>query len=235
MAFIKQVEPPTLYQRGGLNSIAVKFDLQEYRQELFEEFNIDFPESLQNAVNKRKAEFLAGRYAAKLALEQVGITGFTVNIGENRQPLWPSDIRGSITHTNDLACCVVTKKEHCSALGLDTENLLNEKTANDIAKNIVTEKERLVLERYSTIFSESCTLAFSAKESLFKALYDEVGQYFDFLDAEITDLCSTTNKMTLTLLKDLSPSIKKDMSYHCFYETLEGKAHTLTIEKHLNL
>ena len=47
------------------------------------------------------------------------------------------------------------------------------------------------------------TLIFSAKESLFKALYPSVGYYFDFKDAEITEVNYTQTFLKFRLLKSL--------------------------------
>ncbi|MGL6523541.1 4'-phosphopantetheinyl transferase superfamily protein, partial [Aeromonas dhakensis] len=53
--------------------------------------------------------------------------------------------------------------------------------------------------------AEALTLIFSAKESLFKALYPRVGRYFDFLDARW--LAMTEQTLTLELVDSLTPTL----------------------------
>ena len=57
---------------------------------------------LQKAVRKRLEEFAAGRLCARLLLREFGIDHFAVEVGADRQPLWPEDLVGSITHTTGL-------------------------------------------------------------------------------------------------------------------------------------
>jgi enterobactin synthetase component D len=230
MVFIKPTEPPDIIQMKGVSVAAVEFDLEHYTLKLYNEMDIKFPDSLKNSVAKRQAEFLAGRFVAKRALEQFGIKKYDIEVGNNRQPLWPSHLIGSITHTSNFACCVVSNKDNYLSLGIDTEVLLNDKTARDIAKSIFTEQEGRILKTYDENFAKSCTLAFSAKESLFKALYSRVNKYFDFLDVEIVYLSDSPSYLTFNILKDLSDEIKAGMSFDCFYEFHNDKVHTLTCD-----
>jgi enterobactin synthetase component D len=55
------------------------------------------------------------------------------------------------------------------------------------------------------------TLVFSAKESLFKALYPRVGRYFDFLDARW--LTMTEQTLTFELKSALTPELSA--GWHC--------------------
>jgi 4'-phosphopantetheinyl transferase EntD len=57
------------------------FTLAAYRDDLFTELAVFFPPSLTRAVPKRRAEFLAGRYLASMALTSLGQPPFTVGIG----------------------------------------------------------------------------------------------------------------------------------------------------------
>jgi len=45
---------------------------------------------------KRLADFSTGRYCAIKALEQLGIQDAIIPIGEDRAPIWPEGIVGSI-------------------------------------------------------------------------------------------------------------------------------------------
>jgi 4'-phosphopantetheinyl transferase EntD len=70
-------------------------------------------------------------------------------------------------------------------------------------------QEEHLLAQSSLSFEAAFTLAFSAKESLFKALYPSVGDYFDFSSAKITNICCSTNSFSMTLLKDLSKKLTR--------------------------
>jgi enterobactin synthetase component D len=74
-------------------------------------------------------------------------------------------------------------------------------------------------------FNKVLTLAFSAKESLFKALYFSVKKYFDFLDVTIIsfqDKSSADNSsllsLTLELNIDLNENIGKGRIFKIFYQ-----------------
>ena len=47
---------------------------------------------------KRLSDFATGRYCAMKALEQFGIQDAIIPIGEDRAPIWPEGIVGSISH-----------------------------------------------------------------------------------------------------------------------------------------
>ena len=162
------------------------------------------PASIQRSVAKRQAEFLAGRLCARAALLQ--LTGETCipAIGEDRAPVWPSDICGSITHTTGRAAAIVARKEHWRGLGMDLENLLDPARAERLVGEILTPAE---LQRMAAGDREQqallVTLTFSVKESLFKALYPIVRQRFYFEHAEVLEW-TTEGRIRLRLLTDLS-------------------------------
>ncbi|HEA5906762.1 TPA: 4'-phosphopantetheinyl transferase superfamily protein, partial [Pseudomonas aeruginosa] len=90
-------------------------------------------------------------------------------------------------------------------LGLDVETLLEAERARYLHGEILTEGERLRfaddLERRTGLL---VTLAFSLKESLFKALYPLVGKRFYFEHAELLEW-RADGQARLRLLTDLSP------------------------------
>lgn len=145
---------------------------------------------LSNAGRKRKAEHLAGRIAAAHALPDHAVPG----IGPSGEPLWPEGISGSITHSGTQAMAVVVR--HPDALvGIDCEAILPDREAREIQDAIIDAQEAICLTHSGYPFALALTLAFSAKESLFKALYPRVKIYMGFDCARITRL----NEKTLTL------------------------------------
>ncbi|EHR8837789.1 enterobactin synthase subunit EntD [Shigella flexneri] len=119
---------------------------------------------LQHAGRKRKTEHLAGRIAAVHALREYGYKGVPA-IGKLRQPVWPTGVYGSISHCGATALAVVSRQP----IGIDIEEIFSAQTAAELTDNIITPSERKLLTDSGLAFSLALTLAFSAKESAFKA------------------------------------------------------------------
>lgn len=140
---------------------------------------------LEHAVEKRQREFCAGRFAAKVALEKLGIVDTAVPMAADRSPTWPSGIVGSITHTAELAACVVARKANVSALGIDLE--VTGAVPPEIWDSVFTKGEvsalnsRTVAER-----GPLATLIFSAKEAFYKMQYPLTHQWVEFHAAEVS-------------------------------------------------
>jgi len=159
---------------------------------------------LENAAVKRKAEFLAGRLMARCALENLYGKSCQILTGRHRAPIWPEEVVGSISHTDNSACCAVALKTDVPYLGIDKEDWIPSLIIKDISDNIINEREKLLLRRLSLDFEKAFTLTFSAKECLFKALYPSIGYYFDFDSAEIVSLSLEDNSFELILTKTLA-------------------------------
>jgi len=170
----------------------------------FQRSAIEPPASIQRSVAKRQAEFLAGRLCARAALQQLASLDCIPAIGEDRAPVWPAQICGSITHSTGRAAAIVAYKEHWRGLGMDLENLLSAERAERLAGEILTAPE---LQRMAAGPRDQLallvTLTFSVKESLFKALYPIVQQRFYFEHAEMLHW-SEDGRARLRLLTDLS-------------------------------
>ncbi|MCG5127180.1 enterobactin synthase subunit EntD [Enterobacter mori] len=147
---------------------------------------------LSHAGRKRKADHLAGRLAAAYALNERTIPG----IGPSGEPLWPDGISGSITHSGTQAMAVVAP--YPALIGIDSEAILAENEAREIKDGIIDAQEERVLSRSGYPFALTLTLVFSAKESLFKALFPKVKSYMGFDSARITMLDKETLMLALT-------------------------------------
>ncbi len=183
-----------------------QFALAEYRDENFPEAGFALPEHLARAVPKRRAEYLAGRVLARQLLEPLGFADFTLARGEDRAPQWPPGIAGALSHNSDTALCAVHRESGLGGVGLDVETLLSDVRAEELWGAIVSPAERETLLREALPFNELLTLTFSAKESLFKALYSQVRCYFDFLDAHMVAVDTQRQTFVLALLKTLTPN-----------------------------
>lgn len=138
--------------------------------------------ALARAVPIRAAEFGQGRACARAALGQFGVPSGPIPVGAHRAPVWPSGFVGSITHCRGLVAAVAARSERIVALGLDAEPVgaLPEGTG------------RLILHpmdphdpdgREGVASIEK--VVFSAKESIFKALFPLTGVWLGFLDVVV--------------------------------------------------
>jgi len=188
----------------GTVFLSTRFDPALLAEGDFQRSAVPPPASIQRSVAKRQAEFLAGRLCARAALQQLDHLDFIPAIGEDRAPVWPGHISGSITHSTGHAAAIVGHKAQWRGLGMDLENVLNLERAQRLAGEILTADEMrrmAVLPR--ELIALLVTLTFSVKESLFKALYPIVQKRFYFEHAEVVEW-SEAGQVRLQLLTDLS-------------------------------
>ncbi len=210
--FIREIEWLTFAMPGSGRAYPgycarCHFDLSAYREALFAPAEIVMPVEVQRSVPKRQAEYLAGRYLAKRVLSRLNISGYVLASGVDRAPVWPTGIAGSISHNVDHVLCAVHRcDEQICGVGLDIESWMSDARADSLWPGIADDMEYDWLHRHAPVkFAQMLTLSFSAKESLFKALYPQVKCYFDFLDARMTALDTAQQTFTLQLLTSLSP------------------------------
>lgn len=183
-----------------LSCCACIHNWQHYNQTCYARYGIQQPKELANATAKRHCEFIAGRYCAKQAIKKLyqppnNISETQVPIQPDRSPLWPQGIVGSISHSNNQAMAVVGKVPSYAGLGIDCETLLTDSAAQEIADLVLQPLEReLFLDRQLGV-GFLVTLAFSAKESLFKALSPSVTTIKSFHDFAIQNI--SADKITL--------------------------------------
>jgi enterobactin synthetase component D len=188
----------------GAVLVSGRFDPEKLLDGDFQRSTIAQPASIQRSVAKRQTEFLAGRLCAREALRRLDGRQLAPDIGEDRAPIWPDDICGSITHSTGWAAAVVANRQQWRGLGLDTENLLSLERARRLAGEILTPAEmaRMAAGPADQI-ALSVTLTFSIKEALFKALYPIVQKRFYFEHAQLLEW-TTSGHARLRLLTDLS-------------------------------
>ncbi|WP_333850782.1 enterobactin synthase subunit EntD [Leclercia sp.] len=148
-------------------------------------------QQLSQAGRKRKADHLAGRIAAFHALNRKTIPG----IGSSGEPQWPAGIAGSISHSGTQAVAICSKN---GIVGIDCEAIIDEHEAREIQDGVIDMREAQLLAECGFPFDLAFTLAFSAKESLFKALFPRVQAWMGFDSARVTSLAAHTLTLTLT-------------------------------------
>lgn len=149
----------------------------------FARFDIPMP----RGIDKRKAEFLTGRFCAQQALYQLSGHRTTPAVGADRAPCWPEGIIGSISHGQGHAAAITAYQCHWNGLGLDIEQHLSADRARSLVSELLTPAEQRDNQRcpenQRALYT---TLTFSLKESLFKALYPLTHRRFYFQEAEQT-------------------------------------------------
>ncbi|NVO57358.1 4'-phosphopantetheinyl transferase superfamily protein [Rhodobacteraceae bacterium B1Z28] len=196
-----------------------------FRKELFAHFNVPFPDSLQNAVDKRRAEYLAGRLAVKYGFRFLNLPDVPIAQRTDRAPIWPHGISGSISHTCDR-CASLIYKDPLAMTGVDIEKVVPGPNIEAIRGTALNSTEVRVLSAAQTLGDDQkAVLVFSAKESLFKALYPTVGRFFGFDSAELASP-PCDSRLQLVLTADIGPSLRSGMCFEICYKVIED--HILT-------
>lgn len=128
-------------------------------------------EAMVRAVPDRRAEFAAGRRAARMALAALGFPEAAIPVGPHRAPVWPGSISGAITHDRGVALAAVIPSPR-GAVGIDLTEAAP--LPDDIRETVLPHREE---EGLSGLEARA---AFSAKESLFKALFPRTEAFFGF-------------------------------------------------------
>jgi 4'-phosphopantetheinyl transferase EntD len=128
--------------------------------------------AVARAVEKRREEFARGRACARAALQALGKGPVPIGVGPGRQPIWPEGFVGSITHGAGIVAAAVANIEELSALGIDVESL--EPLSSSVQSMVVQPEDRLGDP------GKEGKIVFSAKESVFKALYPICGLWMEF-------------------------------------------------------
>jgi len=184
---------------GTIKIKLFKFELAHYQDALFEQHNISCPSNIKHSVKKRRAEYFAGRYSAALALHQLGYSNVVVGTGVQRQPLWPSNVVGSISHSKNYAVATVAKQRDVVLLGIDVEQYLTSTEAQAYQKLVVLNSELALIQQAGIDYQRAIMAAFSAKEAYFKALHPLTNCYFEFLDTEIICVELANNRLVMSI------------------------------------
>lgn len=114
----------------------------------------------------RRAELVAGRGCARLALTRLGVAVVPVGVRDDRGPAWPPGVVGSITHGAGEVAAAVARSASYAGIGVDVE----------VARPLDVGTARVVASDAELEAADRCGLGdtagvvvLSAKESLFKA------------------------------------------------------------------
>lgn len=161
---------------------------------------------------KRLADFSTGRYCALKALEQLGIHDAIIPIGEDRAPIWPEGIVGSISHCDSLTGAIVAKSSDHISLGLDVEEI--GRVTLDLWDLVFTENEK----KYIAGLSDEdklvqSTAIFTIKEAFYKFQYPLTKTFLDFLDVEVELPGLTQVKVLVETIEPSSIVMRNQVMY----------------------
>ena len=151
------------------------------------------------AIAKRRREFTAGRVCARAALERLGIRGFPLVAGEDRSPVWPPGIVGSLSHCGDYCGVAIARLGEIAGVGFDVERA--RPLEGRVASIICTPAEQRRIESLPDLPPGLWTMiVFSAKESAYKCYHPLMKTFLDFHDVEI-DLAPQARTFAARILK----------------------------------
>ncbi len=141
--------------------------------------------AIARAVPTRRAEFAAGRAAARAAMQALGQPPAPIPMGADRAPIWPAPLTGSITHAGGLALAALAPRETCAGLGLDLEP--DTPLAHELWPAVLCEAERdWLATRPAASRGNLAKRLFSAKEAAYKAQYPRSATLLEFTDISIS-------------------------------------------------
>lgn len=192
--------------RAALTLFHTPFDAAQFTAARFSRAIFAMPPSMAAAVPKRQAEFFHGRLCAGAALAHLGLAGATVGIGPRREPLWPSCVAGSITHSHGIAAAVAVPKRLYNGVGIDIEAVAHGPSLSAIASVALSASERARLATHDAGLEHAVllTLAFSAKESFYKAVYETVQRFLNFDVIELVSIDAPARRMRFRVVQPIA-------------------------------
>lgn len=203
------------------------FDESMFAPACFERESIECPPAIGRSISRRQAEFFFGRLAARFAFSELGIEGVRIPVGATREPLWPPGFVGSITHSGGLAAAAIARRgAGINGMGIDIERAARPGDMEALHSTVMDEAERECLQAGADMFPRNvlATLAFSAKESLYKAVFPSIGRFFDFRAAKVVEPPNAEGKLTLLIAEDLSAHFSRGRRCEVAFALIRAEA-----------
>lgn len=133
----------------------------------------------------RLREFAMGRSCARRALRALGAQAAAIPRGIDRAPEWPAGVVGSISHCRGYCVAAVAWRAVHAGVGIDVERF--QRLPADILSIVVSPSEADQLRALGKFdLAEWATVAFSAKEALYKCYYPLARRILEFHDVALT-------------------------------------------------
>jgi 4'-phosphopantetheinyl transferase EntD len=131
-------------------------------------------------VPARRREFAAGRNAARRALTRLGVapTGIGRRL-EDRDPIWPPGVIGSISHSHGAAAVAVARAGALASLGLDIER--SAPLGDELVREVCRDEELAQLRHLPPPApADWPMLLFCIKEAAYKAWFPLTREPLEF-------------------------------------------------------
>jgi len=136
---------------------------------------------VQRAVPRRRDEFATGRWCARHALAQLDVAPGPIAVGPWRNPAWPEEVTGSISHTTEICAAVVARCTTWRVIGIDMlDRTAAASLPADAVRLVTREPAEHSLPPAAPAWVPPLALLFSAKESAIKALSPTLRRFVDF-------------------------------------------------------
>ena len=212
---------------GDTNPVTVflmPMKMAEFDRSLFQKNGIFLPEEISRSVTKRQAEYYYGRLCAREALGAIGVTDHVLATGRSREPLWPTHVIGSISHNDVFSAAVALRKAPSSGIGIDIESLFDLPQREAVLDLAITAQEYSRLSLNQDIELDlSLLIAFSAKESFFKATFNTVGAYFDFDAVAVKEISPQRKVITFEVAYDLCSQFKRGRTVQIWFDLIDPR------------
>jgi 4'-phosphopantetheinyl transferase EntD len=134
------------------------------------------------AVHARRVAYHWSRELARRAMTALGHVPAAVPKGTSREPIWPADLVGSITHCEGYCAAAVAWRSEWCSVGIDAE--LAQLVVPGVVARIATPAEQQRLDGAADPERAAVAL-FSAKESVYKVWFPITGTWLGFHDAVV--------------------------------------------------
>jgi 4'-phosphopantetheinyl transferase EntD len=140
---------------------------------------VEEAQAIASAVDSRRRQFTAGRWLARHAWRELGHEPAPLVNDANRVPIWPAGLIGTITHTNIWCAAAVARSSDVAGIGADVE------AATPLELGLwdrvcLPDEQAFLRGQPAPLAGLLAKAVFSAKESIYKALYPRIRTFLDF-------------------------------------------------------
>lgn len=170
-------------------------------------------EAVRFAAPTRRADFTAGRAAARMAMRGLGLPPVALPRLADGRPDWPEGVSGSISHADALCAAVLSCDPMLIGIGLDIE--VATPLEPDLVPLICLPSERDMLASWSAQ-TDFAKLIFSAKEAFYKCIYPVVRTFVDFNEVQIEVARQPRDEAGSFSARLLSSTLQAKVASHAF-------------------
>jgi 4'-phosphopantetheinyl transferase EntD len=169
-------------------------DFEDPLVELFESERL----AIGGAIDRRQREFAVARILARQALTELGRPPCALLNGDDRAPIWPEGIVGSITHTREICAVALALRSNVVSVGIDIER--DEPLKEELVPAVCRPAETAWLGAQAPGDRGWLgKLVFSVKECAYKVQYPISRTFLDFSAMEVgVDLAAQRWRATFT-------------------------------------